>query len=306
MRKYIFCLCLLLLNACASIPKSSEQGYRVAAAQFLIEANQKPEKFFSKVETLVQQASHEKMHLIVLPELLVMDTWPLGSKVPEKELARTMATELTPSYFKKVIELSARYQIAVLAGSAPRLVGAKIFNTALLVFPDGRKIYQDKVFLTQWEKEQGWSAGESIRVFDAPWGRSVILICFDAEFPLLSQLLAKHQPEWIFIPSMTESVAGLNRVRSSAQARAIEHHAFVVVAGTVGRPDHDWVHHGQGVLFEPWEGRFKGVVSEGEKDKPGLVFGQFDIEVLRTSRASSKFFPGKEQRRDRKIFIETP
>lgn len=298
-----FTLVLFALAGCASTPSTVTSAAReitaksviVSAVQFQIIGNHSAEQFFERIEAYVKQAVEKKSTLVVFPELLTDDTLPSKTTLTEAELARQTAKNLTPKYFEKVIALSAQYKIAILAGTSPRFVGKKIFNTALLAFPDGRTIYQDKIFITGWEVDQGWSNGDTLQVFEAPWGRTVILTCYDSEFPLISQKLADLKPEWILIPSMTTSNAGYNRVRWSSQARAVEHHAFIVLTGTVGSPAPNYMHHGQAAFIEPWDKTFFGLINEGPKNAPALVTGVFDIEALRANRIKTRYYPVKTQ-----------
>lgn len=276
---------------------------RVSAVQYPIEPNSAFEKLKNKVANAVREAARRQSDLVIFPELLTMDLWTLNNGKSDREISFDVARQYTEAYFQFVTELSKRHQIAILAGSSPRVKNNEIYNTAMMVFPNGRQIFHDKVFLTEWEKEQGWKTGNELTVFDAPWGRTVILTCFDSEFPLTTQALAASAPEWILIPSMTETEAGLKRVRWSAQARAVEHHAFVVVTGTVGRYP-GWEQVGQAALLEPWEKQFKGVVQEGRKNANEIVTGDYNIQALRANRAVTHLNPAKEQA-NRNIQVHT-
>jgi len=238
-----------------STPKSrgpSSGFVRGSEFQYPLEPNSHFEKLKNTIESAVREAARRHSDLVIFPELLTMDLWQLNPGKTDREISFDVARQYTEPYFHFVTELSRRHQIAILAGSSPRVRNNEIYNTAMIAFPDGRQIFHDKVFLTEWEKDQGWKTGDSLTVFDAPWGKTVILTCFDSEFPLTTQALAAAAPEWILIPSMTETEAGLKRVRWSAQARAVEHHAFVVVTGTVGRYP-GWEQVGQAALLEPLE-----------------------------------------------------
>ncbi len=87
----------------------------------------------------------------------------------------------------------------------------------------------------RWEKEK-WKgdAGDQLRVFDTPYGRIAILICYDIEFPELSRKVCEMGADIIFVPSCTDDRQGFLRVRYCCHARAIENQVFVAVTGTVG------------------------------------------------------------------------
>jgi len=271
------------------------EAVHAAAVQYPIEGGKTFDELASKMEALITEAKIANSDLIVFPELITLDTWPLSSQQTDSEIAKKIAIEITPRLFEKATYWSRVFGSAILVGSSPRLVNGAIRNTALLAFPDGEIILQDKLFLTAWEKKMGWQAGERIEAFTAPWGRSAILTCYDIEFPGISQALVKVKPHVLLVPSMTESESGLQRVRWSAQARAVEHHAFVIVSGTVGKPTPTWIHHGQSVIISPRDATFPASSIEGEKDKSSIVFGTLDITKLRESRKKSTFYPAKDQ-----------
>jgi hypothetical protein len=64
-----------------------------------------------------------------------------------------------------------------------------------------------------------------------------VLICYDAEFPLLGRALMEAGVEILLVPSCTEALSGYWRVRVGAMARALEGQCVVVHAPTVGPAD---------------------------------------------------------------------
>ena len=72
--------------------------------------------------------------------------------------------------------------------------------------------------------------------------QSGIQICYDVEFPELPRLLAEQGMQILFVPFMTDTQNGYTRVRSCAQARAIENECYVAIAGSVGNLDDQNVH----------------------------------------------------------------
>ncbi len=270
-------------------------GILIASVQYPIEGNRSQSQLLQKVERYLTEAHRAGATLIVFPELFLLDLWATPSDFSEAEQARKIATEQSGEVLRKMAQWSRDLKISILAGSLPRVDGAKIFNSAYLLFPDGRKIVQDKLFLTEWEKKVGWTPGRELKVFSTPWGRSAILICYDVEFPVLAQLLSRELPEMLFVPSMTESASGIERVRWTSQARAVELHATVVVSSTVGRVSTDWQHFGQSAFLTPRDPSMPSAVTEGPRNQPALVLYTLHPEEIRRSRAATKFFPAREQ-----------
>lgn len=268
---------------------------RVAAVQYPLGENAAPAAFLAKVSGFVSEAKANRADLVVLPELLTTELVNWASPEGEVSQLRSIARDFTPSYFDWLKVQALEKNVAILGGSTPRLVGEKIVNTAVLAFPNGRLVLQDKIFLTPDEKVWGWTPGERLEVFDAPWGKSVIAICFDCEFPLLSQGLVASAPEVILVPSWTSTTYGRNRVDWTARARAIEHYAYVVKTGTVPDPSSSQPHYGQATIVTPQDVGFKDSVVQGSENKQEIVYAELDMSLLREGRARSGYFPGKEQ-----------
>lgn len=273
----------------------NQRQIKVAAVQFPIEMNRTQAQYEAKVEAWVMKAKAEGANLVVLPELIALDLLRTNSAVSETEQLREIATRVTPAFFEFAQGLARRENVSILAGSSPRVLDGKVVNTAFLAFPDGRSVMQDKTFLTPDEKDWGWAPGRGLQVFDAPWGRTVIMICFDSEFPVLSQQLAAYKPEVILVPSMTGDISGLYRVQWCAQARAIEHYAFVVSTGTVTGEGSRDQHCAQASLITPSEPGWPGLLARGPLNEAAMITGLLDFDLLAERRASARIYPAREQ-----------
>lgn len=102
-------------------------------------------------------------------------------------------------------------------------------------------------------------------------------------------MLARSQVEagaWlILVPTCTDSMHGFNRVKISAQARALENQCFVAVSPTVG--DAPWLatldeNHGCAGVYGPVDRGFPddGVIAEGALDQGGWIFVTLTPDTL--------------------------
>ncbi len=267
----------------------------VAALRYEIRGDARPTEILERIRRHAQAASEAEVELLVLPELVALDAWPLASKASEARITRDIAAEITPKLWQGLARIAREEGLAILGGSAPELRDGRMYNPARLFFPDGDVARQDKLHPTAWGREVGFSPGAELRPIDAPWGRTVILICYDVEFPSVSSEMAAMRPELILVPSMTESRAGANRVRFTARARAIEHHAFVLVAPTRGRPSRSWRHFGEVEISTPRDRDWPGEIPRTEV-VPDLFRGRLDLDALRKSRSVTKWYPARDER----------
>jgi predicted amidohydrolase len=150
--------------------------------------------------------------------------------------------------------------------------------------------------MTRFERET-WDVGPGgpLRVFDTALGKIGILICYDAEFPLLGRALADAGAEIILVPSCTDTRAGYSRVRIGAMARALENQCVVVQSPTVGYAQ--WSpavdeNVGAAGVFGPPDLGFPdtGILAEGALNDPGLVAAQVDLAAVATVRAQGAVF----------------
>jgi len=267
---------------------------KVAAVQYPARVGVHEDEFLSGIRLWVEKAKTEGAQLVVFPELVVLDMLQRGDAPAESAQLRTMARDFTPRYFTAIEKMAKDVDISILAGSAPRLVGNDVFNTAFLALADGQSYMQDKIYLTPDEVAWGWSRGSELKVVPTPWGSTAILICYDSEFPKLSELLAPAKPEVILVPSMTSDMSGLRRVQWSAQARAVEHYAYVVNTGTVPTA-RNTSNTAQASLLNPQEDGFPESIARGPMNDEAMVVGTLDIKMLRERRASAGIYPAREE-----------
>lgn len=235
----------------------------------------RPGSFAAWAEALdarIGVAARHGAELLVLPEYAAVDAAALA--VPAPDLPRELAAVLdrNAALLDAMAGAAMRHGVWLLGGSLPVRAGGRVINRATLFAPDGRRAAQDKHVMTRFENEL-WqvSPGAPPAVFETPWGRLGIAICYDVEFPPLVRAQVEAGAWLILVPSCTDSVAGFNRVRLSARARALENQCYVAVAPTVG--DAPWLgtldeNHGYAAVFGPVDHGFPedGVLARGTAD----------------------------------------
>jgi len=191
------------------------------------------------------------------------------------------------------VVLAQRHKLHILAGSIPmRDANGKVRNRAPFIAPSGAVKFQDKQAMTRFEAEL-WnvSGGEGPKVFDTALGRIGVSICYDSEFPLHVRAQVAAGAKLILIPSCTASMAGFNRVRLSARARAVENQCYTAVVPLVGNAA--WSgsideNYGHCALFTPCDTGFPddGVAAAGPMNEPGLTFAPAYFTAIDTVRVA--------------------
>jgi predicted amidohydrolase len=237
-------------------------------------------------------AARGRADLLVLPEYACVE---LGAALAGRD-ATDEATELAAmvahadAILAEMRAAARRNAAWLLAGTLPMRDGARVVARAPLIAPDGQVAFQEKRCMTRFEAERwGISAGAPPGVFDTPWGRIGIAICYDVEFPKLVRAQVEAGAWLILAPSCTDSAHGFTRVRVSAAARAIENQCYVAITPTVGAAP--WsaaldVNRGHAAVFGPADRGFPedGVLAAGAPDVAQWVFCDLDPALIAAVR----------------------
>jgi len=230
--------------------------------------------------------------LLVLPEYAAVELGTAlngGEATEAAELAAMISA--APAILEAMRDAARRHRIWLQPGTLlMRAADGRMVNRAPLITPEGRVAFQDKRAMTRFESERwGISQGADPNVFDTPWGRIGISICYDIEFPKHARVQVMAGAWLILSPSCTDTLTGFNRVHFSARARALENQCYVAITPTVGEAP--WsaaldVNHGRAGVFGPMDRGFPadGILAEGQMDAPGWVFCTLDPSLIEAVR----------------------
>ncbi|MDI1268138.1 MAG: carbon-nitrogen hydrolase family protein [Polaromonas sp.] len=282
--------------------KPQQTTVRIAAVQYLLRAISDWDGFENQVRFVMKAAGDYKPQFVMFPEIFTtqllsfMDTSDLRSAVREMD-------SYTGRYVALFTELAAHWGVHIIGGSHPTITNGRLLNTAYLFTPGGKVFTQDKIHLTRWEKEK-WKGdpGNELKVFETPYGRISILICYDIEFPELSRKVCEQGADIIFVPSCTDDRQGFWRVRYCCHARAIENQVYVAVTGTVGNLAVEGLglHFGQAAIITPSDFPFArdGIAAEGVPNMEQIVIADVDLGKLVSNRVNGTTIPLYDKRVD--------
>jgi predicted amidohydrolase len=230
--------------------------------------------------------------LLVLPEYAAVELGVAlnGGEASEAAELSAMITA-APAILEAMRDAARRHQVWLQPGTLPmRAADGRVVNRAPLITPEGRIAFQEKRAMTRFETEHwGISQGADPNVFDTPWGRIGISICYDIEFPKHARVQVMAGAWLILAPSCTDTLAGFNRVHFSARARALENQCYVAITPTVGEAP--WsaaldINRGCAGVFGPMDRGFPadGIMAQGQMDVPGWVFCTLDPALIEAVR----------------------
>jgi predicted amidohydrolase len=276
---------------------------KVAAAAYPIDWHNRWNEYVGKLRLWVRTAAEQGAELLVFPEYAALELASLAGEANAADPRK--ATDAVSARIKDVDDLhgslAREFKVHICAASGPmRRKDGRAVNRARLFAPDGSHGAQEKLVLTEVERERwGLVAGEAARVFETALGPVGILLNYDAEFPLVARAMAEAGAEVLLVPACTDTQRGYWRVRAAAMARALENQCVVVQAVTVGEAD--WLpgarrSHGAAGVFGPADVGFPedGVIAVGKADTAGWVYGEVGVEAVRQVRAEGAVKPFRD------------
>jgi len=265
---------------------ANKKVVRLGLVQWQMRSYKSFEQLMQQAEYFIDAVSGYRSDFILFPEFFNAPLMAENNHMSEPDAIRELA-QYTEDIVQRFSELSITYNINIITGSMPQLVGNKLYNVGYLCKRDGAVERYEKIHVTPDEvKVWGMQGGKELQVFDTDCGKIGILICYDVEFPELSRLLADEGMDILFVPFLTDTQNGYSRVRNCAQARAIENECYVAIAGSVGNlPNvHNMdIQFAQSMIFTPCDFSFptNGVKAEATPNTEMILISDVDIDLLR-------------------------
>jgi predicted amidohydrolase/ribosomal protein S18 acetylase RimI-like enzyme len=276
---------------------------RVCAVQYQMRMIADFEAFAEQCEFFVDVASEYKCDFILFPEMFTTQLLSFVKARGPAEAVRRLS-EFTPHYLELFNHLAVKYNVNVIGGSHFTVEEGHLFNIAYLFRRDGTLAKQYKLHITPTERQWwGVQPGDRLEVFDTDRGKVAIQICYDIEFPELTRIAVERGAQIVFVPFCTDERYAYLRVRYCAQARCIENHIYVAIAGSVGNLPHVEsldIHYAQSGIFTPSDIPFKrdAISAECTPNIETVIFEDLDLELLKRHRQSGSVLNWNDRRKD--------
>lgn len=276
---------------------------RICAVQYMMREIRSFEEFARQCEYFVDVASGYKTDFILFPELLTMQLLSF-MKAERPGLAVRRLAEFTPQYLDLFCKLAIKYDVNIIGGSHFTVENDRLYNASYLFKRNGEIGKQYKLHITPNERHWwGVEPGDAIEVFGTDKGKISIQICYDVEFPEVSRVAVEKGAQIVFVPFKTDERYGYLRVRYCAQARCIENHIYVAIAGTVGNlpsVENLDVHYAQSGIYTPSDIPFTrdAIASECTPNVETVIVDDVDLELLKRHRQSGSVLNWNDRRTD--------
>jgi predicted amidohydrolase len=198
--------------------------------------------------------------IVVLPELFCTEYFcrdggehgAAAAKAAEGAIAGAkarFAVSMDGQVMKKLAEAADKNDVVLVGGSVFEKAGDRYFNTSAVFGPDGKTIgvYRKTHFPHDagfWEQHYFSPGDTGIKVFDTPFSRLAVQICYDQWFPEAARLAALQGAEIIVYPTAIGDVDGVKwddegnwrEMWTSAQVGHAQcNNVFVAAVNRVGR-----------------------------------------------------------------------
>lgn len=232
---------------------------------------------------LVAEAAAGGAQLVTLPEY-----WPIMGMSDADKVGHAEQPGRGPIQ-DFMAETAREHAIWLIGGTLPLVSpdAGKVMNTTLVFDPQGQSVSRyDKIHLfgftkgnESYDEARTIVPGQAVTMFDAPFGRVGVAICYDLRFPELFR--AMGDCTLMVVTAAFTHTTGMAHWEVLLRARAIENQCYLLASAQGGLHPNGRRTFGHSMLIDPW-GEVKAVLAEGE----GVVSGDIDAAFLAGVRES--------------------
>lgn len=182
-------------------------------------------KIKANVSQVIERLSKVDADLVVLPELFTS-----GYQFTSRREVERLAEEIPGGYTTRRLIALARAKRLFMVAGLPERKGAGLFNSAILVGPDGFIDVYRKAHLFYEEKLWFSPGNTSLKVWDIGIARIGMMICFDWFFPEVVRVLALKGADIICHPANLV----LPHCPNAMITRCLENRVYAITADRVG------------------------------------------------------------------------
>lgn len=239
------------------------------------------EKNLEKAKEMVKKAVEERAVLAALPEMF---------NCPYDNKCFPSYAEREGGFSWQVMSCIAKEnRIFLVGGSIPEIDEEnRIYNTAYVFNPQGQQIAKHRkmhlfdidVKGGQYFKESDTlSAGNQVTVFDTPYGKFGLIICYDFRFPELSRLLAKRGAKFIVVPGAFNMTTGPAHWELLFRTRALDNQVYTLGVAPARDLAAGYISYGNSLIVDPWGNVLKRL--EGEEN---ILMENLDLQKIERIR----------------------
>jgi len=240
-----------------------------------------------EAEKLIAEAATVGAKLVALPENFAL----MGNHETDKLNVKEVDGSGPIQDFLAAV--AKKYAVWVVGGTIPMATDdSNKVRAACLIYNDqGERVGRyDKVHLfdvnvpgTQevYRESDSIEPGTEPQVFDTPFGRLGVAVCYDLRFPEFFRKMSVQGVDILVVPSAFTAETGAAHWEVLLRARAVENLCYVIAPNQGGLHSNGRKTFGHSMMIDPW-----GIVLDCYKTGSGYVMAEIDPERLEKVRGA--------------------
>ncbi|KAK5870342.1 hypothetical protein PBY51_024987 [Eleginops maclovinus] len=233
----------------------------------------------SRARRLVKEAAGRGGNLVLLPECF---NSPYGTSF------FSQYAERIPGESTELLSEAARQpgenQIYLVGGSIPEADGGKLYNSCIVFGPDGKIILKHrKIHLfdidvpgkIRFQESETLSPGDALSMFETPFCKVGVGICYDIRFAELAQLYGRRGCQLLVYPGAFNMTTGPAHWELLQRARAVDNQLYVATASPARDESSSYVAWGHSTVVNPW-----GEVISKAGAEEEVIYADIDLQYL--------------------------
>ena len=243
------------------------------------------ETTMEKAAEMIRSGASSGASVLVLPEMF--------SCPYDKEYFHVFAARGHEETCRRLSSWARENRVLLVGGSIPEVEGDRLYNSCFVYGPDGeliarhRKAHLFDVDLPgmRFHESHTFTPGSGITVFDSPYGRMGVAICFDVRFPELFRAMARRGAELICLPAQFNTATGPAHWEITMRTRAADNELFFVAASAARYEGFSYECWGHSMILDP----FGTKLAEADETEQ-LILAELDLSRIDEVRAQLPTF----------------
>lgn len=212
------------------------------------------DKNLCRAAEFVKKCKEDGADIAVLPEIF---NGPYSN-----DYFRQYAEPVKGKSWQALSHMAKDNQLWLVGGSIPEIdEEGKVYNTSFVFDPEGNQVARHrKMHLFDIDVKGGQSfkesdtftAGDEVTVFDTPWGKIGLCICFDFRFPELSRLMVLGGAQVLVVPAAFNMTTGPAHWELLFRQRAVDGQCYTVGVAPARDEKGCYVSYGNSIAVSPW------------------------------------------------------
>jgi len=295
MQYSVIILILLTIMSSFSTTSSLIQNARIALCQVMVHGTDKVVNIRKASDTITKaviECRDKKLDIAVLPEVwnspYATTSFPIYAEpIPNIGQSSKLDISVSPSTVM-LCQQAKLHSLWLVGGSIPEIDNGKLYNTALVINPDGeiigkhRKVHLFDIDVpgkVTFKESDSLTAGNEVTVVDTPWGGMGIGICYDIRFPEYGMLMRKRGARMLIYPGAFNMVTGPAHWELLQRARAVDNQCYVAACSPARNESSSYIAWGHSSVISPWG----EVISKAGHDDE-IIYADLDFNNVETMR----------------------